>query len=551
MAKEKKLAKEEMIKQSLHPLQVWERIKIYSQDNTIPSPDDRFRMRWYGLFYEGEEKNTCMSRVKIPGGYINAQQLKGLAGLIEKYGIKFADISTRQGMQIRSFKMNDLPDYMESLEGLGLSSVASGADNIRNIISCAFSGIYRDEITDTHELMDELRRDFGATQEFYDLPRKFNISFCGCGTNCTHPDIHDIGVVAVRKDRDVYYALSIGGAPSSANPVFSSQLGIALTREEVVPVCHAIVDIFRLHGYRDDRRKARFKVLVSEKGVNWVREEVEKRLNKKFPAYHYDTANTHGHDTIGVFPQKQKGLYAIGTYLSAGRLTTGDMKIISDISEKYADGQLRTTNQQNIMIINIPETNLSIIKQELTKSGLRWEVPDLYKGFISCTGAEFCKLAAGETKQRGLMILDKLSRKDTDARIALHVSGCINSCGNHTFADIGLITNKMTDNDGVKLDAFNIHIGGGLEGEHIWSRKIFSRVIDEKAALIIKKAIRVYKKHHKQGESFKDFCSKYSDEELEILLTPQVNPGGRFMQIIATGVMRLGGDKLTNFLEYN
>jgi len=543
-AKPKKTPPEEQFKRARHPLDIWPDVVAMGASGTAELPKEwAFRMRWFGLFWEGPRSDTFMLRIKVHGGRLRADQLAGLCDLAEAHCLPFLDITTRQGIQVRGIAIADVPAVFAALERLGLTSMQSGADNIRNLTACPLAGIAPDELADVTPLVRSLAARFIGKRDFADLPRKFNIAVSGCGTNCTHPELHDIAVQAVRDAAGaVGFSLRVGGQPSTSHFV-SRDLEVFLTEAEVPDVCAAIAAVFRDHGDRTNRKRARMGHLIEAWGLDRFREAVEAALGRELPrrpaAF---PVREMERDPIGVHPQRQAGLRFVGIPFPVGRVTLDQGRALARLAAGFGSGEVRTTNRQNLLLVNVPHDRLAGLLEALDRAGIPRGGSVLRAGVAACSGSTHCKLATVETKHRMVSIVEGLEAVGLGgAPLNIALSACPNSCANHATADIGLLGCR-TKVDGETVDAFHLHFGGGTGPDTAFGRLTFRQVPGWQLDTYLAYATRVYARRRRKGESFRAFCDRHTPEALEMLFHPKVMPGNARVRRLAARVRRALGD---------
>ena len=257
-----------------------------------------------------------------------------------------------------------------------------------------------------------------------------------------------------------------GGLGASAR--MGRRLDVFALPEEAVEVCRGITEIFRDEGRRNKRTRARIKFLVDEWGVERFRAELSKHLGRELPTSVEPAEPLDPHrDHLGIHPQVQHGLYYVGGTTLRGRFTADQMIGVADIATRYGSGQLRCTNRQNIIVVDVPDEHVDTVAAELADLGLPTEASAFRRGVISCTGMEFCKLAIVETKQRAAELIEHLERRigDLDGSIRINLNGCPNACAQYQIADIGLQGGIAKRADGQRVQGFILHIGGRLGAE--------------------------------------------------------------------------------------
>ncbi|MDH5527708.1 MAG: precorrin-3B synthase [Nitrospirota bacterium] len=521
-----KLPNEERFKRERHPFDIQNDIlRLIKVGTTDLEKEWAFRLRWYGLFWEGPRSDTFMIRIKVPGGQITARQLRTVADLAERFGLQHLDATTRQGIQIRGVPMKRVPQVMETLAVVGLSSMQSGADNIRNLTACPVAGIDPNELADVTPLLHELQRRFSGNRELADLPRKFNITLSGCGTGCTHPELADIAVVAVRHPRQGHtgYALYVGGQPSTSH-FLSHDLEVFLAAEEVPDVCEAIARVFRDHGDRTNRKRARMSHLIEKWGLECFRLAVEESLGRMLSRVSgISPPRENAHDPLGIHAQRQAGYTLVGVSFPVGRITCTEARVLAMLAERYGSARMRITTRQNVLLTDVAEANVAAICAALGNAGMNPGGNPVRAGVTACSGNTYCKLATVETKQRAVEIVNYLESEGlAHLPLTVGLSACPNTCALHSVADIGLQGCK-TKVAGLTMEAFHVHFGGGTGREAGFGKRVLEKVPAAQLNEYLAHALRTYLEQRQGEESFRDFCRRQTPEHLATLFTPKKN----------------------------
>ncbi|BAZ28037.1 ferredoxin--nitrite reductase [Cylindrospermum sp. NIES-4074] len=427
--------------------------------------DRDHRLKWMGVFFRPVTPGKFMMRLRMPNGILTSNQILVLAEVLQRYGDDgSADITTRQNLQLRGIRIEDLPDIFNRFNAVGLTTVQSGMDNVRNITGDPVAGLDADELYDTRDLVqqiqDMLTNKGEGNAEFTNLPRKFNIAIAGGRDNSVHAEINDLAFVPAFKEGFGFNVL-VGGFFSAKRCEAAIPLNAWVTPEEVVALCRAIIEVYRDHGLRANRQKARLMWLIDEWGIVKFRTEVEKRLGKSLlPAAAKDEIDWEKRDHIGIYKQKQPGLNYVGLHIPVGRLYAEDMLAIARLAEVYGSGEIRFTVEQNIIIPNIPHSRLETFLTEPLLERFSVHPGLLARSLVSCTGAQFCNFALIETKNRALATVKALEAELILTRpVRIHWTGCPNSCGQPQVADIGLMGTKVRKN-GKTLEGVDIYMGG-------------------------------------------------------------------------------------------
>jgi len=514
----------EEIKQRKDGLDVLADIYRYAElGHQAITPEDEALFRWYGIYTQRPaEDGFFMVRLRMPGGDLTAAQLTEIAALANEHGRGLADITVRQNIQLHWVRVESLPDILDRLRRIGLSTTEACGDCVRNIINCPVSGVDGDELYDTTPLIAQVNDFFVGNRDFSNLPRKFKIAITGCAVRCVYPEINDIGLFAVREAGRVAFRARIGGGLSTT-PRFSKDLGVLVEPEEVVDLCAAVAEVFRDEGNRKNRKRARLKFLVEQWEIPRFREAIEARLGYRLRrADHAEAEPVTERDRthLGIHRQRQQDLSYVGISLLGGRTSGDELARLAELAETYGSGRLRATNTQNVILLDIKQANLPALTRELDKINLDYKPGWARRGIIACTGIQFCKLAIAETKNRAVELDDYLSRAvalEDGPRIS--VTGCPNSCGQHHICDVGLEGALVTIN-GKKRETFQVFLGGGVGVHESFGRRVGVRVPSEELAERLAQLFTRYKQERGDGETFQAFCLRHSNEELAAMLGP-------------------------------
>ncbi len=495
------------------------------------SEEDFVRVRWFGCYQQLPNLCHFMLRIRIPNGFLTARQLAVVADMTRQYGRGFADITTRQCFQLHWLTIEALADILPRLEKVGLVSKFACGDTPRNVVGCPLAGYLSAEIIDASAVVEQTNEMFLlGDREFSNLPRKFKSAIAGCHLHCHQPQINDIGLFGVRRinpstgHEESGYGLTVGGGLSS-QPYIGQGLRVFIRPQQVAAVSRGIAHIFRDHGYREKRTRARMKYLVADWGWEKFRDYLEADIGFKLehddnivaPEYAPHT------DHLGSGLQKQPGLAYIGVPIERGRITAEQMALAAQLSEKYAGEQARValSNKQNLLFLNIPTSSVKDMTRELDAGGLAPHAPMWRSTLISCTGTQFCNLAIVETKQRAHGILKYLEENvGIDSPIMISVTGCPNSCSQYQIADIGLMGVVCNFRGKRGTEAFQIMLGGGLGIDAGFAKLALKKVPAEYVHKAIGQIVEAYKQHRVDAdETFRQFVQRNTPEQLGQWLT--------------------------------
>jgi ferredoxin-nitrite reductase len=479
----------------------------------FPKAVDVLLTKWHGLFYVAPAQDSFMCRLRIPNGILSSGQMRGLADAAHSFGGGYADVTTRANLQIREIPARHAVDMLMAVQGLGLTSRGSGADNIRNITGGATAGIDPQELIDTRPLCQAMHHYILNHREMYGLPRKFNIAFDGGGRVPVLEDTNDIGFVAARAPDGIYFRLQLGGITGHLD--FAHETGVLLKPEECVKVAGAVVRAFIAHGDRTNRQKARLKYVLDRMGRDEFLKEVEKeygaplRRAAGLSLAPRPMADKHGH--IGVHAQKQAGLNYLGIVLPVGRITSEQMRGLAEITERFGSGTLRLTVWQNLLISDVADQDVGVCIAALQAMGIGVEASAIRRGLVACTGNAGCKFSAANTKGHALRLADYLeARLAVDLPINIHLTGCHHSCAQHYVGDIGLLACKVERGED-SVEGYHVYIGGGAAStnEQAMAREYARSVPFNEVPPLIEKLLRTWLRHRAgPTETFFDFCRR-------------------------------------------
>jgi len=495
--------------------------------DSIDPADLRGRFRWWGLYTQRRpgieggrtgaledaeiEDTYFMMRIRIPGGQLSSDQLRTVADISKEYGRDLADITDRQNVQYHWIRIEDVPDIWARLEEVGLSSIQACGDVPRNILGCPVAGLDAGEILDATAVLRATEAVAANNPEFGNLPRKFKTAISGCASHCTAHEVNDISFVGVLgPDGTPGFDLWVGGGLST-NPMIAQRLGVFVRPDQVPAVWAGVAGLFRDYGYRRLRSRARIKFLVADWGVERFREVLETEyLGEALPDGPAPAAPRGGRDHIGVHRQSD-GRFYVGVAPHVGRSSGTQLWQVAELADAYGSGRIRTTTEQKLLILDVPQDRLDALLSDLEGTDLQARPSVFRRGTMACTGIEFCKLAIVETKGRARELYTELERRlpDFDTPITINVNGCPNSCARFQLADIGL---KGSIVDGT--EGFQVHLGGSLGTDPSFGRKLRGlKVTADGLTDYVERLLRSYQADRTEGEEFAAWVRR-ADEQL-------------------------------------
>lgn len=472
----------ESLKAARDGLDVGEDIPRYARLGWQAIPkDDVERLKWWGVFLRRQsegEPGYFMLRIRIPNGITTAAQAREMGRLSRDLGRGVLDVTTRQQVQMRWIRMEDVPEVLDRLRGVGLTTLQTGMDNVRNVVGCPLAGLLSTELLDASPVVRELTARIVGNRAYTNLPRKFNVTVTGCVENCTHAETQDLALVPATRShrgyRQVGFNVLVGGKMGSGGYRVASPLDVFVTEGEAVELCVAVVEVFRDWGPREARGRARLSFLLDAWGVNRFREAVQRRLSRPLLPAGEDARRPAACDHLGVIRQKEPGLYAVGLLVPVGRLRAEQLLELARLAEVYGAGEVRFTTGQNVVLPHVPEGRLQGLLEEPLLRELRPDPPPALRGLVSCTGTDYCNLALIDTKRRALDLSRKLEPR-IHRPVTVHWSGCPAGCGNHGVADVGLV-GKRVRVDGRVVEAVDVYVGGCSGPEPLPALKLLEDV---------------------------------------------------------------------------
>jgi sulfite reductase (ferredoxin) len=539
--KETKAQRVERLKRTKNPWEGLEEIRRFAREGfgSIPPEWIGTYFRWWGVYTQGDGAGVTggkngegkaierfMVRIRIPNGMMTSRQLRAIADLTRRYANGIADLTVRQNIQLHWVTIESLPEVLDGLWQVGLNTTGACGDVTRNVTGCPVAGVDADEIVDASPLVLEASQLLAGNAEFYNLPRKFKMSITGCRVWCPYPEINDVGLTAQTRRAngkdEIGFSLRVAGGLST-EPYLAARLNAFVRWNQVLPVVKGIAELFRDSDVlREHRERARLKFLFLRHG--WTADrflgELEERIGFKLdPAVEENPPDDVYRDHIGIHAQKQSGLSYVGAVALRGRITAEQMHAAADLAERFAGGELRATNMQNLLVVNVPTVNAESLAKELDAIGLKVGGSSFHRGTVACSGTEFCKLAITETKSFSRWLVEELEERlpGFDQQLKLHVTGCPNSCGQHWIADIGIEGKKIKAGDRM-VDAYYFCVGGALGLHQATARPVGYRCAATEVPAALERLLGRYQIHREPGENLRRFFARHSDTELREFL---------------------------------
>ena len=439
--------------------------------------------------------HAYMLRVAIPYGTLAPRQMRKLAEIAERWDKGYGHFTTRQNIQFNWPKLRDVPDILDALATVEMHAIQTSGNCIRNVTSDPYAGVAPEEVEDPRITAELIRQWSSLHPEFTFLGRKFKIAVTGSEHDRVALKLHDIGVQLVRRGEQVGYRILVGGG-MGRTPMIAHELRDFLPRDELLPYLEAALRVYNLHGRRDNKFKARIKILVHEIGIEDYRAQVEaefaamdraavaapaeelariaayfappelpaqasenaafERAKKADPAFaRWIERNIYPHRVPG-YVAATISLKPIGG--APGDATAEQMRVMAGLAEQYSQSEIRVTHEQNIVLPHVALCDLHAVFRGLAGIGLDAPNKGLVTDIIACPGLDYCALATA----RSIPVAQAISRRFADPErqaeigpLAIKISGCINACGHHHVGHIGILG---LDKAGV--ESYQITLGG-------------------------------------------------------------------------------------------
>jgi sulfite reductase (NADPH) hemoprotein beta-component len=478
--------------------------------------------------------HAYMLRVAIPYGTLSSKQMHMLAHIARKYDRDYGHFTTRQNIQYNWIKLSDAPDILADLASVEMHAIQTSGNCIRNISSDQYAGVSADEIADPRPLAELLRQWSSFHPEFTYLPRKFKIAVIASEQDRAAMRLHDIGIELVKKDGELGARVFVGGG-MGRTPMVAPEIREFVPFAEVVSYLEACLRVYNRHGRRDNKYKARIKILVHEMGREEYTRQVEEefahmktlnldpplaeleRIAAHFAPPAYETGLSDEIDlsdrdfaawvSTQVKPHKVPGYAIVNISLKPvggipGDASSAQIDVIADLAEKYSFDELRVTHAQNIVLAHVKKADLYAVWKALEEADLGTANLDLISDIIACPGLDYCSLA----NARSIPVAQKIAQRFSDldrqkelGELKLKISGCINACGHHHAGNIGILG---VDRKGV--ENYQLLLGGS-GAEDVSLGQITGPGFDENGIVdAVEKATNVYLANRQDGERFID-----------------------------------------------
>ena len=484
--------------------------------------------------------HAYMLRVAIPYGTLTARQMRRLADIADKWDKGYGHFTTRQNLQYNWPKLVDTPDILEALADVEMHAIQTSGNCIRNVTADHFAGVAPDEIEDPRPTAEFLRQWSSLHPEFSFLPRKFKIAVTGAEHDRAAIMVHDIGLRIVSNAVGaIGYQVVVGGG-LGRSPFIGKVVGEFVPREDLLAFLEAIMRVYNRFGRRDNKYKARIKILVHETGIDEIRAAVEAefasmdrsifchdpeeferiagffapppyeslpRDSQMLHAAKLETPAFANFVDVNVSAHKTPGYAIVTVSLKPiggvpGDATSDQMRVLADASERFGFGELRVSHEQNIILPHVKQDDLLALWRMLDAAGLATANAGLVSDIIACPGMDYCSLATA----RSIPIAQAISKRFSDmsrqrriGKLGIKISGCINACGHHHVGAIGILGLEKKGQE-----SYQITLGGDPTFSASIGEILGPGVTAEQAPDVIEHLVDFYLAEREEGEAFID-----------------------------------------------
>lgn len=494
----KKINKIEKLKELKTPISVYDRLDEICANGleNLKDEDSGFFLKCFGAFLKKDE--TFMLRIRIPAGQLTPKQAVKIGQVSKEYGENYIDITTRQQIELRYIKLENLSTILKELDSVGVTTFQTGVDNFRNIVTSSFDGLGDTSIITCKPIIDELQNIFIKKDEWIgQLPRKFNTAILGNTINDCNIYGHDCCFVLAKKDETLGFNLYLGGKVG----VQAEDSGLFVKQDEVVTTFNTIIELFKKYGFRDNRNKNRLHFLIQEVGMDTFIEAIKEVSKMDYLSSgeilakdEYKIENINLNEQIATYFPIPSGVFSGSDMAEAGILAS------------QVDGIIRLSVEQSFFIISNRD-NSEFIQDSPIYSKYHKFNNIYFNNQIACAGTATCAFGVIPNKPDAIELANYLAQEVpmSEGKVRMYWSACPKGCGIHGVADIGFEGCKAKDKDGNKVDGVHIYLGGKATNEAKEARVIAKAVPLTKAKYIVKDLMLKYKNEKLPNESFEAF----------------------------------------------
>jgi len=477
--------------------------------------------------------HAYMLRVAIPYGTLSSRQLEMLATIADKYDRGYGHFTTRQNIQFNWIRLEDAPDALADLATVEMHAIQTSGNCIRNISCDHFAGAAADEIADPRPYAELLRQWSSFHPEFSYLPRKFKIAVIASERDRAAMRLHDIGIRLVTRGGALGAQFYVGGG-MGRTPMIAPLIRDFVPIDQFITYAEAVLRVYNRYGRRDNKYKARIKILVHELGAEAFRREVEAEFAhlievgveppraelERIKAHFADPPFAEGPTTIDAgdpafarWVERNTHAHRHPAYVSAiislkpagdipGDASAAQMRLVAELARQYSFDEVRVMHTQNLLLPHVAKADLPALWQALARAGLASANIDTIEDIIACPGLDYCSLANARSIPLAQRLSERFAASGRSAvlgELKLKISGCINACGHHHAGHIGILGVDKKGRENYQLSL------GGSEAEDVSLARITGPGFDEDGVIAaVEKATEVYLAERKEGERFLD-----------------------------------------------
>jgi sulfite reductase beta subunit-like hemoprotein len=520
-------------------------------------PDAWRKFRLVRGTYGQRQDGVQMQRVKVPMGYLVARQARALADIADQYARGRTHVTTRQNFQFHFLQLGDVPAIMRVLDDVGITTREACGNSVRTVTSCELAGVARSALFDVRPHGEALTRFFLRHPKAADLPRKFKIALSCCAHDCAQAAIHDVGYLAQIRGGERGFKVLVGGGLSTS-PQAAAVLYDFVAEGEILEIAEAVLMVFDSRGNRTNKHRARLKYVLRDLGLEKLREiiEAERAIIRARgdappvlvatpipppPPRERETPPRGGPVLPGylafcasnVKEQVQEGYCAVYVRLPLGDITGEQLRAVAGLSERFGDGSVFTSADQNLLLRFVPRGDVRALYAELVAIGLEKPGVGQLLDVTSCPGADSCNLAV--TTSRGLGRAINVALEQAEAQggavgeavaaakgAIIKISGCPHSCGRHHIADMGFhgAARKI---GGKAMPVYQLHLGGGVDAEGARFGGQVVKIPAKRVPAAVLRFVERFAAHRTEGETFSSYLRRLPADEVKEVLKDLVD----------------------------